>query len=349
MTNQRQLSLYAFKAIFAFLLLCTISIPLLTAQTAVGDSVLVKNDSVKKFKIHGKPIILLFVNFHSGFGEKRKDIGFELDRSYLGYRLNFTKTLSTTILFDVGIPKIKDSEIERIAYVKYAMLCWEPRNLTLKVGLVPLEQFTLQMDYWKYSYMLRSFQDIKDFGKAADLGVTVRYRFTHWLEADAMFVNGEGYRKLHVDNKFKYGAGITFRPIEGLAIRVYADRGDEADTDTLGKAQENLSFFAGYQHRLFTIAAEFNNLFNSHFKAGYHQHGISAYASFVLPKNFEIFSRWDYLFSNLDDDPFSGHTVTAGFQYSPIKYVQITPNYRMFISPSGHLNHYVYLSLQVQY
>ena len=345
MTPYRQV----FYKILALFLLFTTSFYTLMAQPMANDSVTVKSDSVKKFKLHGKPIILLFVNFHSGFGEKRKDIGFELDRSYLGYRLDFTKTLSTTILFDVGIPKIEGSEIERLAYVKYAMLSWEPRNLTLNVGLVPLEQFTLQMDYWKYSYMLRSFQDIKDFGKAADLGVTVRYRFTPWLEADAMFVNGEGYRKLHVDNKFKYGAGITFRPIEGLALRVFADRGDEADTDTLGKAQENLSFFAGYQHHLFTIAAEFNNLFNSHFKAGYHQHGISAYTSFVLPKNFEIFGRWDYLFSNLDDDPLSGHTITAGFQYSPIKYVQITPNYRMLISPDRKLNHYVYLSLQVQY
>lgn len=345
MTPYRQV----FYKILALFLLFTTSFSTLMAQPMANDSVTVKSDSVKKFKLHGKPIILLFVNFHSGFGEKRKDIGFELDRSYLGYRLDFTQTLSTTILFDVGIPKIEGSEIERLAYVKYAMLSWEPRNLTLNVGLVPLEQFTLQMDYWKYSYMLRSFQDIKDFGKAADLGVTVRYRFTPWLEADAMFVNGEGYRKLHVDNKFKYGAGITFRPIKGLAIRVFADRGDEADTDTLGKAQENLSFFAGYQHHLFTIAAEFNNLFNSHFKAGYHQHGISAYTSFVLPKNFEIFGRWDYLFPNLDDDPLSGHTITAGFQYSPIKYVQITPNYRMLISPDRKMNHYVYLSLQVQY
>lgn len=337
------------KKAFLLIAIFTSFLSTLSAQTSTADTLAVRTDSVKKYKINGKPIILLFVNFHSGFGDKRKDIGFELDRSYLGYRLNFTQTISATLLFDVGLPNIQGSEIERVAYVKNAMLSWAPRNLTLNVGLVPLEQFTLQMDYWKYSYMLRSFQDIKDFGKAADLGVTVKYRFTHWLEADAMFVNGEGYRKLHVDNKFKYGAGITFRPIEGLALRVYADRGDEADTDTLGKAQENLSFFAGYQHRLFTIAAEYNNLFNSHFIAGYHQHGISAYVSFVLPKNFEVFSRWDYLFSNLADDPMNGHTVLAGFQYSPIKYVQITPNYRMLISPNGHLNHYVYLNLQVQY
>ena len=91
MTPYRQV----FYKILASILLFVTSYSTLIAQPTASDSVTVKSDSAKKFKIHGKPIILLFVNFHSGFGEKRKDIGFELDRSYLGYRLDFTKTLTT--------------------------------------------------------------------------------------------------------------------------------------------------------------------------------------------------------------------------------------------------------------
>lgn len=334
------------------LVLCLISITSLTslsAQPTTNDTTKNQTDSIKKFKIHGKPIVLIFTNFHSGFGEKRKDIGFDLDRSYLGYRVHLAKNLSSTILFDVGTPNLEGSELERIAYVKNAMVSWTPGNLTLNAGLVSLQQFTLQMDYWKYSYMLRSLQDINDFGKSADLGLVVKYRFTRWFEADIMFVNGEGYRKLNMDNKFKYGAGITFRPVEGLALRVYADRGDVPDTDTLGKAQENLSFFAGYKHKVFTVAAEYNNLFNSHFEAGYRQQGISTYLSFVLPKKFEIFGRWDYLSSNKANDSNNGHTFITGFQYTPIKYIQLTPNYRLLAKHDGTLNHYLYLSVQIKY
>lgn len=307
-----------------------------------------RNDSSAKFKMHGKPIILIFTNFHAGFGDQKDKIGFDLDRSYLGYRLDFTKDLYATLIFDIGLPG-KGLEIERIAYIKNAMITWKPGKFMLKAGLISLEQFTMQMDYWKYSYMYRSFQDIKDFGKMADMGVLVKYQFTNWFEADAFFINGEGYRKLQMDNKFRYGIGITFKPIEGLAIRFYGDRNDVSNKDSLGKAQENLGVFIGYQNHLFSVGAEFNNLFNSHFLADYHQHGFSAYLSFVLPKNFEIFSRWDYLFSNRKEDINTGHTAILGFQYSPIKYVQIAPNYRMFVDQNGKINHFAYLNLQVQF
>ena len=33
----------------------------------------------------GKAIVQVFGNFHAGFGEQNNDMGFELDRSYLGY------------------------------------------------------------------------------------------------------------------------------------------------------------------------------------------------------------------------------------------------------------------------
>ena len=34
----------------------------------------------------GKPILTVFSNFHTGFGEQKDNIGFELERAYLGYQ-----------------------------------------------------------------------------------------------------------------------------------------------------------------------------------------------------------------------------------------------------------------------
>ena len=42
---------------------------------------------------NGKAIVEIFTNFHSGFGAVNDDLGFELDRSYLGYEYSFGKAL----------------------------------------------------------------------------------------------------------------------------------------------------------------------------------------------------------------------------------------------------------------
>ena len=49
---------------------------------------------VKVEEPKGKAIVQVFGNFHTGIGEKNNDLGFELERSYLGYEYKLNKNLS---------------------------------------------------------------------------------------------------------------------------------------------------------------------------------------------------------------------------------------------------------------
>ncbi|MEG1556116.1 MAG: hypothetical protein RR356_05260 [Bacteroidales bacterium] len=311
----------------------------------------IKSEKIKDttaYKINAVPVISIFTNFHVGFGKESKKTGFGLDRSYLGVRVNFMKNLYARVVFDIGLPGVEGASLDRVAYVKHAFLGWTPGKFTLNAGLIKLEQFDVQEKFWGYRYIYKSFQDAYDFGSSADLGVMVSYKFTKWISADISFTNGEGYKKLNMNNRFKYSAAVTLNPVESLTARIYYDRADKEIGDTLGKAQENIALFLGYKHRWFSIAAEYNNLFNQNYQRDKNKWGASGYFSVKLPKNFTIFGRYDYLTSNgnwaYEED---GQFAIVGFEYAPIKYVKISPNFRAWIPKQQKAKLYFYLNLLV--
>ena len=46
---------------------------------------------------NGKAIVQVFGNFHVGFGEQNNYMGFELDRSYLGYEYKINDGLTVKV------------------------------------------------------------------------------------------------------------------------------------------------------------------------------------------------------------------------------------------------------------
>ncbi len=106
----------------------------------------------------GKAIIQMFENFHSGFGDNKNDIGFELERAYLGYEYYLGKGLSVKGVMDIG--KSSDiSDLHRVAYMKNALIQWKTGDLTLKGGLISTTQFNFQEKFWGYRYVMKSFQN----------------------------------------------------------------------------------------------------------------------------------------------------------------------------------------------
>ena len=91
----------------------------------------------------GKAIVQVFGNFHAGFGEQNNDMGFELDRSYLGYEYKLTKELTVKGVMDIGQSKSVD-DYHRIAYIKNAMVSWKRGNLTLNGVLSQLHSLTFR-------------------------------------------------------------------------------------------------------------------------------------------------------------------------------------------------------------
>lgn len=275
----------------------------------------------------GKAIVQVFGNFHSGFGSERNDRGFELDRSYLGYEYKLDKSLSVKAVMDIG-QSSDVSDYNRIAYIKNAQVTWRTGNLTLNGGLISTTQFNMQEKFWGYRYIAKSFQDMYKFGSSADLGLSASYKFANWISADAIIVNGEGYKKVQKADGLLYGLGTTITPLKGLSIRLYGginEAPDETKEDIY-----NYAAFIGYKADAFSIGAEYNMIQNSGNVKDADQSGFSVYGTVKLNKKLDVYARYDKLSSKDDWNIAKDESaVIAGAQIKLGKYVKLAPNFRV--------------------
>ena len=278
----------------------------------------------------------MFGNFHTGFGAENNDRGFELDRSYLGYEYKLGNGLSVKGVMDIG--KSSDvSDYQRIAYIKNAMVSWKTGNLTLNGGLISTIQFNFQEKFWGYRYIMKSFQDQYKFGSSADLGISATYQFANWISADAIIVNGEGYKRLQKNDGLNYGLGVTLTPVKGLQIRLYGGLNESGEDGK--KDIANLAAFVGYKHEKFTIGAEYNQMWNASFKDDAGQNGYSIFASAKLSQVTNLYARFDNLYSQNDWNISKDESAAIlGAQFKVGKYVKIAPNFRMSMPKADGAN-----------
>ena len=277
----------------------------------------------------GKAIVQVFGNFSTGFGSENNSRGFELERSYLGYEYKLADGLSIKSVLDIG--KSSDvSDNNRLAYVKNALVSWKKGNFTLNGGLISTTQFNFQEKFWGYRYIMKDFQDMYKFGSSADLGISVAYKFAEWISADAIIVNGEGYKKIQINDGLNYGAGVTLTPAKGFQIRLYG--GINEGVDDTQKDKFNFAAFAGYKGENFSIGAEYNIMENASNKKDADQSGWSIFTSVKATKKTELYARFDDLHSK-DDWNIAKDEQAAiiGAQFKLGKYVKLAPNFRMNI------------------
>ena len=275
----------------------------------------------------GKAIVQVFGNFHSDFGANNDDRGFELERSYLGYEYKLGDGLSVKGVMDIG--KSSDvSDYQRIAYIKNALVSWKKGNFTLNGGLISTTQFNFQEKFWGYRYIMKSFQDQYKFGNSADLGISASYKFADWVSADAIIVNGEGYKKVQKNDGLNYGLGVTLTPVKGFQVRLYGglnESGQEGKDDIV-----NMAAFAGYKCEKFTIGAEYNCMQNASNKNDADQYGYSVFASAKVSKKAEVYARFDELYSKNDwNIAKDEQAAIIGAQFKLGKYVKVAPNFKM--------------------
>lgn len=276
----------------------------------------------------GKMIITIHSNFHSGFGALNDDRGFELERSYLGYQCSLPSNLEMKVVLDVGRSNSVD-DFHRIAYVKNALVSWKSGNWKLSGGIVPTILCDFQEKFWGYRYVMKSFQDEYKFGSSADLGISAAYQFSEHLAMDAIIVNGEGYKKVQVDDGLAYGLGLTMNLLDGLSIRLYGGM-NEASEEGLENVY-NLATFVGYKNKDFSIGAEYNNYMNGGYISDANQSGFSLYSSLKVSDKVNIFGRTDCLSSKDDwNEENDGVLGLAGVDIKLNKYIQISPNFRMW-------------------
>ena len=283
--------------------------------------------NVKAEEPKGKAIVQVFGNFNTGFGAENDVRGFELERSYLGYEYNLGNGLSVKSVLDMG--KSSDvSDNNRLAYVKNAMITWKKDNFTFNGGLISNTQFNFQEKFWGYRYIMKDFQDMYKFGHSADLGISASYKFNDFISADAIIVNGEGYKKLQKKDGLNYGMGITLTPLKGLSVRLYGSVNEGADDSQ--KNTTNFAAFVGYKGDGFSVGAEYNAMKNASFADGADQYGISVFSTLKLSGKTEIFARFDDLCSEDDWNIAKDEQVAVlGAEFKLGKYVKLAPNFRM--------------------
>ena len=286
----------------------------------------------------GKAIVEIFTNFHSGFGAVNDDRGFELDRSYLGYEYDFGKGVSVKGVLDIG-QSSSVYDYKHIAYIKNALVSWNSGHMTLNAGLIGTTQFSYQEKFWGYRYIYKSFQDQYRFGNSADLGISLSYRLARWIEADAIITNGEGFKQLQVNDGLLYGIGTTITPLKGVSMRLYAslNEGTKGEKDIV-----NYAMFAGYKHKYFSVAVEYNIMRNNRRVEGHNLYGFSMYATGTINSWLDLYARADGLMSSDDWNKAKDDVaVIAGAQFKLGKYVKIAPNFRMSIpSADNQQNRY---------
>lgn len=283
--------------------------------------------NVKSEEPKGKAIVQMFGNFHTGFGEINDDRGFDLERSYLGYEYKLGNGLSVKGVMDIG--KSSDvSDYQRIAYIKNAMVSWKRGDLTLSGGLISTTQFNFQEKFWGYRYIMKSFQDQYKFGNSADLGISAAYKFADWISADAIIVNGEGYKKVQKSDGLNYGVGLTMTPVKGFQIRLYGGLNEGAED---GKEDiVNMAAFMGYKCDKFSIGAEYNLMQNASNKKDADLSGYSIYATMNMSKETALYARFDDLYSKDDwNKAKDEQAAILGAQFKLGKYVKVAPNVRM--------------------
>ena len=319
--------------------ICMKKLIIIVALSMMSMGHLAKAHDTTKVEPKGKAIIQVFANAHTGFGADNDDRGFELDRSYVGYQYSLTKELQIKAVLDVGMSNDVD-DYHHIAYVKNAQVTWKPGRLTLEGGMISTTQFKVQEKHWGYRYIMKSFQDEYKFGSSADLGISAAYKFADWVSADAIIVNGEGYKRVQVNDGLQYGLGATFMPVEGLTLRLYGSI-NESSIDQIKDAY-NWAAFAGYKHKYFSLGAEYNIYQNAKFEMDHDLYGLSVYGTAHVSKVVDIFARYDNLSSNNDWNILKDESAAMlGAQIKLGKYVKIAPNVRMSIpSAPGADNHY---------
>lgn len=294
----------------------------------------------------------IYSHFNYSLDPDNASTAFEVKRAYFGYKRKLDDHFVAELKLDIGSVD-DDSEyalIRRYAYFKNAYLGYNFGKFKTWFGLMDMLQFKVQEKFWGYRYLYRSYMDEYKFGSSADLGAGIQYSPSALLSTDLVLSNGEGYKSLQFDNKYRVGLGLTLNPSSSLTLRAYYT------IHTSEVPQMIFSGFVGYRYKKFRIGGEYNHQLNYRFNADHNRFGYSFYSTYVFNSKWEIFARYDKLLSNIlpeDDAPWNlakdGSALLTGVQFTPIEYVHLSLNYQDWVeyAQNGSSEPFLYLNIEV--
>lgn len=301
-----------------------------------------------EFKPSGKGIGNVFFNYRYQLNDVTQRSSFNLDRAYLGYQYDFSRTISARVVLD---GTYDNASRTFVAFPKNAQIDWTilPK-VKLTMGLFGLRQFDTQERFWGYRYIMKTFVDEYKLGTSADFGINVELPVSPVVTFNAFVINGEGFRTIQDGfGLHKFGANVVLTPSKKLVLKAHYDlRPSKYQADAVSPIEDtatisNFSAFVGYRFTdNFRWGIEYNTMYNgiefTRPAENYNLGGISTYATYIINPKFEVFGRYDWLRSNeLDGEDRSwnysreGSLALVGVQYNPIKGVAMALNYRTFI------------------
>ncbi|MHB1105367.1 MAG: hypothetical protein ACYCZ2_03295 [Lutibacter sp.] len=318
-----------------------------------------------EFKPSGKVTGTIFFNYHRDMTEDAlQKSAFELDRSYFGYAYAFSDKFSAKITLDVG----NDNVSAFTYYLKAAQLDYKAASWAkLSVGMIGLNQFSDQEKFWGYRYIYKSFQDQHSFGSSADLGFNAELSLHKTLKMNLFALNGEGYKKVQdLYGKYKIGGNLVYTPTDKIILKAYYAEQDSKKLVGTAVVENptvsNLAFFAGYNMKTFRIGGEYNIMNNgkkySDAAEDHDLSGFSFYTTYVINKKVELFARYDKLESNKVgtastnwNNSKDGSAILAGIQFTPVKGVNSSLNYRSwnYELASNENTSMLYLNLEFKF
>ncbi len=297
----------------------------------------------------GSPVLTIFANHHTALSDGAGPTEFEWKRGYVGYKFDNGGEWSGKVVFDITAANTVDSDLEFTAYLKNALVSWSRDRINVDFGIIRTKNFAAQEKIWGYRYIMKSFGDEYDFAPSADLGISVSYKFTDYIEADFNFTNGKGFKKLTINNNFRYGFGLTLKPLERLTFRTYYDLYSRNVYGAGDASQHNISAMVEYRHPKFTVGGEHSYMFNSKFRKGADRAGLSLSSTVKVVDKLDVFARYDNLYLNEDIGGESGGAIRAGFDYHPFNFLRLSPNIYCWNPDGGATETYLYLNLLINF
>lgn len=297
----------------------------------------------------------IYTHINFSLDRNEPSSAFEVKRAYFGYERILNEYFSAEVKLDIGSPDdvSEFSLIRRYTYFKNAYVSYRKGSLMSWFGLFDMLQFKVQERFWGYRYLYRSFMDEHGFGPSADLGAGIQYTPSELFSADLILSNGEGYKNLQFDNTYKLGVGLTLNPFPGLTLRAYYAIHTRTEAP-----QMTFSGFAGYRLKKWRIGGEYNLQLNYRFNEDHHRYGYSAYSTYEISEKWEVFARYDHLFSNVlpeEEIPWNlakdGSAMIGGVQYSPIRYLNLSLNYQDWVeyARNGGSEPFLYLNIEINF
>lgn len=278
------------------------------------------------FKPNGKPEVRIFTNYGSTFSDGKNFNKFDVTRAYFGYIQNFSQKWSGRVTFDVGKPSV--GNFHYTAFLKFAYMQYRTKKFTLNGGLISLPQYETADRRWGFLYTYKPSHLEYGFGTAADFGVSATYNLSEKVTMDAILVNGETFRTQETDSAFKAGVGISLYPVKNLLLRGYYDIMPKDS-----KQQQTFDFILSYENKIVNLTAAYSFQKDRGYISGQDISGLSFNGSLFLKNNQKLFARYDYLYSEKigsASNPWNyakdGSLIMAGFEFSPVAGIKISPN-----------------------